>query len=469
MNKTINKFFFLPEDQHLFDYDQIFSVSSMWVELGMENVEATYDLYVRGMPKNRNFLLFGGLEEIIEGLINWHFTKAEVDFLLKNEIITPKMAKPLKNYRFSGDVWAMPEGTAFFPEEPLVRITGKIWEINLFTFFLMNAVTSNSIFLSKAIRSFLATKGKIKVVTCPVTRAHSNEASLKFGRAVYLLGAPSAIVPAFARKYNLPTTKVNTKAYHAFISSFSSELEAMKKAVSIFPNISFMVDTYNLKQGIKNAIIVAKEQKAKGQTTLSAVVIDSGKDVKHFVQQASYARKELDKAGFKNIKVNLSGNFTENKLAELVKMKAPVNGVVICTDLVTSSDDPKMEAVLKLAEFTHNGSTQHALKLSYGKVSLPGKKQVFRKLRSGKLAEDTIGLENERLGIPLLSHWVKNGKLIKPLPDLDEIKNYLQNQLEILPEKFKQVEKVYPHKVTISKKLQKLFKTAQTRHLQKAG
>lgn len=467
MKKNINKFFFLPKDQHLFDYDQIFSVSSMWVELGMENTEATYDLYVRGMPKNRNFLLFGGLEEIIEGILNWNFTKSEVDFLLKNEIITPKMAGLLKKYKFSGDIWAMPEGTVFFPEEPLVRITGKIWEVNLFTFFLINAVTSNSIFLSKAVRSFLATGDKIKVVTCPVTRAHSNEASLKFGRAVYLLGAPSAIVPAFARKYNLPTTKVNTKAYHAFISSFSSELEAMKKAVSVFPNISFMVDTYNLKQGIKNAISVAKEQQAKGRETLSAVVIDSGKNVKHFAQQARYARKELNKAGFKNIKVNLSGNFTENKLAELVKLKAPVNGVVICTDLVTSSDDPKMEVVLKLAEFKHNNEVQHALKLSYGKISLPGKKQVFRKLKLQKLSEDIIGLEEERLGIPMLSHWIKNGKLIKPLPNLDEIKKYLHNQLMMLPEKFRQVEKVYPHKVLISKKLQQLFKKAQTQHLQK--
>lgn len=441
----------------------------MWIELGMENVEATYDLYVRGMPKNRNFLLFGGLEEILQSLINWHFTKDEVNFLLKNEIITPKTANLLKNYKFSGDIWAMPEGTVFFPEEPLVRITGKIWEINLFTFFLMNAVTSNSIFLSKAVRSFLATQGKIKVVTCPVTRAHSNEASLKFGRAVYLLGAPSAIVPAFARKYNLPTTKVNTKAYHAFISSFSSEIEAMRKAVSIFPNISFMVDTYNLQQGIKNAITVANEQKTKGQTTLSAVVIDSGKDVKHFVDQAKYARKELDKAGLTEIKINLSGNFTENKLAELVKLKAPVNGVVICTDLVTSSDDPKMEAVLKLAEFKQNGSTQHALKLSYGKVSLPGKKQVFRKIKSGKLAEDIIGLETERLGAPLLSLWVKKGKLIKPLPSLDNIKIYLDKQLKLLPEKLKEVEKTYPHKIKISKKLNELFKKAQAGHLQKAN
>ncbi len=470
-NPAINKFFFLPEDQHLFDYDQIFSVSAMWVELGMENVEATYDLYVRGMPKNRNFLLFGGLEEIIEGILAWHFTKDEVDFLLKNEIITPKMAKLLRNYKFRGDIWAMPEGTVFFPEEPVVRITGKIWEINLFTFFLMNAITSNTIFLSKAVRSFLATEGKIKVVTCPVTRAHSNEASLKFGRAVYLLGAPSAIVPAFARKYNLPTTKVNTKAYHAFISSFSSEIEAMEKAVSIFPNISFMVDTYDVKQGIANVIKVAKKQQAKGsKDIISAVVIDSGKDVKHFADQAKYARKELDKAGFMQIKVNLSGNFTELRLAELVKLKAPVNGVVICTDLVTSSDDPKMEAVLKLAEFKHQGQVRHAMKLSYGKVSYPGKKQVFRNFDKNKyLKNDVIGLENESLGVPLLQLMVKQGKLSQPLPSLDEIKKYLSDQLKQLPSLLKRVDKQSTYKANISKKLNQLFLKAKKNYVKKSN
>jgi len=458
MNKNINKFFFLPEDQHLFDYDQIFSVSSMWVELGMENVEATYDLYVRGMPKNRNFLLFGGLEEIVEGLLNWHFTKSEVDFLLKNQIITPKMAKILRTYRFTGDILAMQEGTVFFPEEPVVRITGKIWEVNLFTFFLMNAITSNTIFLSKAVRSFLASEGKIKVVTCPVTRAHSNESSLKFGRAVYLLGAPSAIVPAFARKYNLPTTKVNTKAYHAFISSFSSEIEAMRKAVSVFPNISFMVDTYNVKQGVANAITIAKEQLAKGRETLSAVVIDSGKDVKHFADQAQYARKELNKAGLEHIKVNVSGNFTEERLTELVKLKAPVNGVVICTDLVTSSDDPKMEVVLKLAEFQHQNAIHYATKLSYGKVSYPGKKQVFRILnKAGKLNYDVIGLENEKYGQPLLSFLVKKGVLQKKLPSLEKIKKYLKSQLSLLPPSLKKINSTTVYKVKVSKKLKQLF------------
>lgn len=459
---TLNHFF-LPEDQHLFDYDQIFSVSSMWVELGMENVIATYDLSVRGMPKNRNFLLFGGLEEIITGILDWHYTKEEVDFLLNNKIITKKMADLMRTFKFGGDIWAMPEGTVFFPGEPVVRITGRIWEINLFTFFLMNALTSNTIFLSKAVRSFLAADGKLNVVTCPVTRAHSNESSLKFGRAVYILGAPSTIVPAFARKFNLPVSKVNTKAYHAFIKSFPSELEAMRAAASVFPGIGFMVDTYDFKQGVKNAIIVAKEMKEKGKA-ISAVVIDSGKDVNDFINQARYARKELDKSGLNDVKVNVSGNFDEWKLAQMVKAKAPVNGVVICTELVVSADDPKLEAVLKLVEYKKEEKTFYATKLAKGKISYPGRKQVFRKYKKGHMSQDIIGLEKEKLGEPLLVEMVAGGRLKYKLPTLDGIKEYTRKELGTLSANLRQVVKQSIYKVEISQELNKLFIEAKRWH-----
>lgn len=460
----VTKHFFLPEDQHLFDYDQIFSVSTMWVELGMENVEATYDLTVRGMPKNRNFLLFGGLEEIISGIMTWNFTDEEVDFLLKNNVITEKMAKVMRGYHFSGGIWAMPEGTVFYPGEPVVRITGKIWEINLFTFFLMNALTSNTIFLSKVVRSFLAAKGKINVVTCPVTRAHSNESSMKFGRAVYLLGAPSAIVPSFARKYNVPMSKVNTKAYHAFIKSFPSEIEAMRAAVSVFPTIGFMVDTYNFEKGVKNAIIVGKEVQEKGQS-ISAIVIDSGKDIKEFISRARYARKELDKAGLPSVKVNVSGNFDEIRIGKLVKANAPVNGVVACTDLVTVSDDPKLEAIFKLVEYNKDGETFYAAKLTKGKISYPGKKQVFRRFDQGKMLSDVIGLETENFGSSLLVQMVHHGRLEYKLPELDKIKEYVADQIKLLPDKFKEVERQYRYPVSTSPGLEKILEEARQHHL----
>jgi len=455
--------FFLPEDQRLFDYDQIFAVSSMWIELGMADTIATYDLYVRGLPKNRNFLMFGGLEEIILSILEWKFSRDEVRFLLKNKVISKRSARYFKKFKYTGEISAMPEGTIFFPDEPVVRLTAPIWQINLFTFFLINALTSNSIFFSKIVRSTLAAGDKLSVVTCPVTRSHGNESSLKFGRAAYLLGAPSAIVPAFARKFNLPMSKVNTKAYHAFIKSFPTEIEAMRAATSIFSPIGLMVDTYDLKQGIKNAITVANEIKDKGKK-ISALVLDSGRDVYDYANQARYARRQLDKAGLKDVRITATGNFDELKIAKLVRMKAPVNAIIACTDLVTSSDDPKMEAVLKLAEYVKEYKTYYSVKLTAGKESYPGKKQVFRIYKKGIMQKDIIGMEKEKLGTPLLVPMVNQGKLVKKLPYLDEIKDYTSKQLKTLPQNLKSVEKEAKYSVSISPKLMALFNELKQKH-----
>ena len=461
--KEYTRHFFLPEDQRLFDYDQIFSVSAMWIELGMENVEATYDLYVRHLPKKRNFMVFAGLDEIIQGILNWTYTDEEVQYLLKNGIITPKCAELLKDYKFKGDVWAMPEGSIFFPAEPVVRITGKIWEVNLMTFFLINALTSNTIFSSKIVRSYLAAEGKYKVITGPSLRAHGHESGLKFGRAAYMFGAPSNIVPAFARKFDMEMSGVNTKAYHAFITSFSSELEAMRKATSVFPKISFMVDTYGTKQGIRNFITVAKENQAAGKPLPTGVVIDSGDSVRDFANQAIYCRKELDKAGLKEVKITVTGNFEEERIAEYVKIGAPADIILVFTELVTPGDDPKLEAVLKLAQYEIDGKTDYAVKLAKGKISYPGIKQVFRSYKDGAITKDVIGLEGEDLGTPLLKQYLKGGDLLKPMPDMDQIREFTLKEIEKLPKPLRSVRKETKYPVTTSRSLEDILEKAKER------
>ncbi len=457
--------FFLPEDQRLFDYDQIFAVSSMWVELGMKDVVATYDLSVRGLSDHRNFLLFGGLEEIITSIQNWKFTKDEVNFLLKNKIIGSKMAKLLLNFKYTGDIWAMPEGTIFFSNEPVVRLTAPIWQINIFTFFLINALTSNTLFLSKIARSTLATQGKFTVVTCPVTRAHANEASLKFGRAAYMLGSPSGLVPAFARKFNIPFNPTNTKAYHAFIKSFPTEIEAMRAAAKTADNIGLMIDTYDSRQGIKNAITVGLEMK-KEKRNVGSLVIDSGKNVQDFIQQAKYTRRELDKAGLKKTNVVVTGNFEEKKILKMAKANTPISGVIACTELVTSADAPKLETVIKLAEFKKDNKATYSAKLTPGKESYPGKKQVFRIYnKKGKLSHDVIGLDGEKLGKPLLKKIMVKGKLVYKLPDLDSLKKYTLKQLELLPNNLRDIEKKTEYKVLLSKKLKKIISGIKKKHI----
>ncbi len=271
-------------------------------------------------------------------------------------------------------------------------------------------------------------------------------------------------MPSFARKFNLPMSKVNTKAYHAFIKSFPSEIEAMRSAASIFSHIGVMVDTYDFKQGVKNAITVANELKPQGKY-ISFVVIDSGKNINEYISRAKWARKMLDKAGFKNIGISAMGNFNEIKIAQAVKAKAPIDSVVPCTDLITSIDAPKLEAVLKLAEFFRDDKLYYSVKLTAGKESYPGKKQVFRIYDKGKIKKDIIGLEKEKLGKPLLQHYIIKGKPVRPLPDLDDMKSYTAKELKTLPPRLKLVEKDVKYPVAISPKLTGLFNELKKKNL----
>ena len=456
---------FLPGDLHLFDYHQIYAVSNIWIEEGMEDVIGTYDLIVRDMPKNRNFLLFGGLEELIEGIRTWRYTKDEVDFLLKNTVITKNMAEKMRRFRYSGDVWAMPEGTVFFPGEPMVRLTGPMWEINLLTMFLINTLTSNTAVFSRAVRSWLAADGKVQVLSCPITRGHANEAAFKMGRAVYMLGATMApLVPAFARKFRLPMSHVSTKAYHALITSFPTEIEAMRASARLYPNrIDFMADTYDFKQGVRNAIIVAEELREEGKT-ITGITIDSGKTVQDYIQQARWARRELDRAGFPKIRITAAGNFDEWRIAELVRAKAPVNGVIIGTEIVTISDDPKLEAVLKLAEIRRGREVVYKAKLAIGKESYPAQKQVYRRFARGTMMGDAIGLADEKLGTPLLKPMIRRGRVVYTLPHLDVIAQYTKRQIATLPKRLKDIHRQHRYPVRISSPLQKLFNAVKREH-----
>ena len=347
-------YLFTEDDLPLFEYNQIFSVSSIWLEKGLDKSIATFDLYVRDLPEHRNFLLFGGLEEILIGLSKWKYPKDQVSDLLGAKLITPKFSDYLKNFKFTGDVWAMPEGTAFFAGESAIRITASIIEANLITMFLINALTSNTIFMSKAIRCVLAAKPKNCNGIYGV-RAHSFESSMKSARNSYLAGTKAIASPSFYRKYHLPIPEGLTIAYHAFIKSFPTELEAMRAASEIFGGgIMLMVDTYDFKQGLKNAIIIAKELEARGKQ-LKGIVIDSG----DLAALAKYSRKVLDKAGCQYVKITLASNLDEYKITELQKKKAPADAFLVVTEGVTSSDDPKLEVVYKMAQLQLGRQIKH--------------------------------------------------------------------------------------------------------------
>jgi len=452
----------LPSEIPSLEYAQIFTASSIMFDTGKGKELATFDVTVREMPGKKNFLLLGGIEELINTVLNWKYDPFFIDYLLKEKLISENFAKHLKKFSFGGDVWAMPEGTVFFPGEPVVRITTSLCDANLFTAFLVNVICYPTLFLSKAVRVRLAANNK-PVYFASAMRAFSFENVLKIQRYSYLLGA-AVHVPYASYHFGIKGRKPAIGFYHALIKSFPSEEEAYRHFLPWTRGFSIstsMVDTYNIETGIKNWIKIEKEARLKGQS-LGAVSIDSG-DV---FETAKFFRKELDAVGLKDTIILAYSNLDEFKIAELEKRGAKIDGYCAFTETITVSDRPVLEVVYKLAErIDQKGKVSYAAKLTPGKTSLPGRKQVFRKYnKKGQIAEDIIGLETEKLGEPLLIEYIKDGKLIHQLPSLDAIKERLESELSKLPESLKEITKTVDYKVKINKKINKILVFLRKKH-----
>ncbi len=440
---------FSRDDLPVFDLDQIYMVSSLWYDSDIRKQIATYDLVVRDMPRNRNFMVFTGLEEIVNGILAWKYSDEQVELLLKNQLISEKFGKYLKRFKFTGDVYAMPEGTFFFPGEPVVRVTAPIIEGNLLTAFLITALSSNTVFSSKFIRSVIAAKDKSVIGVSPV-RAHGFESAFKAQRASYIVGSNNAPSPIVRSKLEIPWGDPATIAYHAYISSFPTELEAMERAAAFAKfDLSLMVDTFDFKKGIQNAIVVAQERKKRKLKT--KIVIDSG----DLAAWCRYTRKQLDKEGLQDVTITLASNLDENKIWKMLKKKVPADTFIVNTEAITSSDDPRLEAVYKLAQIEKGKEVVHKMKLSKGKKSLPGKKQVYRVYKGNFFQKDIIGLPGERVGTPLLKQFIKRGKSCKSLARPTAIRQYVKRQLLKMPHKYLRVNKQYTYPVLLSNKLKR--------------
>ena len=444
------------------EYAQIFTASSIMFDTGKGKELATFDVTVREMPGKKNFLILGGIEDMINIISNWGYDIKFINYLQEEKIISPSFAKHLKNFKFQGEIMAMPEGTIFFPGEPVIRVTTSLYDANLFTAFLVNVICYPTLFLSKAVRVRLAAGGKA-FYFAGAMRAFSFENILKIQRYSYLLGAPMH-VPYASYHFGIKGRKPEIGFYHALIKSFSSEEEAYRHFLPWTEGFSVstsMVDTYDVKTGIANWIKVEKEARQKGMS-LGAVSIDSG-DV---FEMAEFFRQKLDEADLNDTLILAYSNLDEFKIADLEKRGAKINGYCAFTEISSVSDRPVLEVVYKLAErIDKNGKVQYTAKLTPGKVSLPGKKQVFRKYNPNRtFKEDTIGLEEEKLGGPLLVLYIKNGKVVRKLPELDQIKEYIDQQLNRLPEKLKMIEETKAYPVSTSKKIQSILNQIKKEH-----
>jgi len=454
-----HKYLFSYKDLPLFEPTAVFSYCQVLYSNKMEKQIATFDVFVRDLPKNRNFLILGGIEEIISYIINYKYDKKYIKYLLKTGIIKNNFAKHLFKYKFSGSINAMPEGTIFFPGEPIIRITAPIIEANLMFLLLVNTIASNTIFMSKAVRSCLAANGK--PVLTNGGRAQSFESGMKYVRAAYLVGMEPALQLSPIIKYNISLpNKLVKSTFHAFIKAFNSEYEAMKAFALEFPDneATIIVDTYDFKKGIDNVIKLSNYLKKRNKKILS-IFIDSG----DLYKNSCYARKKLDRAGFKDIKILVASNLNEERIADLERKEAPIDSYMGITEIATSYDDPKLEVVYKMAQLQNGKKVRQTMKLAHGKKSYPGIKQVYRIIKYNKMVKDVVGLENEKIkGMKLLTPIIKDGKLIYKFPNIEKTRELIKEQLNLLPSKLKKIKisKIL-YKVKISKKLKKLAKNTQ--------
>ncbi len=408
---------------------------------------AVFELFVRRLPSSRNFLVAAGLEQALDFLENLCFTGEELDFLARRGQFSGDFIDYLARLRFTGDVHALPEGTPFFANEPLLRITAPLPEAQLVETRLINLLHFQTLIASKAARMVLAGPDKL-LVDFGLRRAHGAEAGLMAARASYLAGFSGTATVLAGHRFDIPL--YGTMA-HSFVQAHRSEREAFENFARARPKRAVMlVDTYDTEAAVAKVIELYPVLAADG-IRIAGVRLDSGDLGAH----AKAVRAMLDAAGLKEMIVFASGNLDEHRIRRLLADGAPIDGFGVGTALDTSSDAPTIDAVYKLQSYA--GVARR--KRSEGKATWPGIKQVWRRHdEHGRIAGDRVGLADEaHHGEPLLQPCMRAGRRLPTMPTLDEARAHCRAQLARLPEALRALEPApaaYP--VEISARLREL-------------
>jgi nicotinate phosphoribosyltransferase len=446
--------FLKPQNMSLFtDYYELTMCASYFDNKNFE--PATFDLFIRRLPENRSYFLFAGLDEALQYLQSIKFTEEHLAYL-KKQGFRPDFLDYLGGFKFTGEAWTVPEGTVAFPNEPLIRVTAPIIEAQLVETFLLNTINLQTMIATKASRVVQAAKGK-SVIEFGLRREPGIDAGMKVARSSYIAGCQGTSNVLAGMAYGIPV--FGTLA-HSFIMSYPKEIDAFRAFAKTFPNKStLLIDTYDDIAGAEKAVIVAKELEAKG-FRLGGVRLDSG----DLAQTSKKVRKILDDRGLGYVKIFASGDLDEFKITQLLNEGARIDAFGVGTKMGTSADRPYLDVIYKLCEtMTANGSFSPIMKLSKDKITLPGRKQVYRfKSKDGGFSRDVIALADEHMeGEALLVKVMENGKLSRELPSLEQIRVVASENLAKLPAEYKQLMNAPTYPVELSQKLQTLIETTK--------
>jgi nicotinate phosphoribosyltransferase len=439
---------------------------------------ANFDYFFRRIPDDGGYCVFAGLEDLVDYIRNLRFSEDDLAYLESQGLLHPKVLQYLEDFRFTGDIWSVPEGTVVFPHEPLLRVTAPLPEAQLIETTLLNILNFQTLIATKAARVCWAANGD-KVVDFGLRRAHGPNGGLMATRAAYIGGVDGTSNVLAGRLYGIPI--VGTHA-HSWVESFPSEIEAFRAYLRVYPQLSvLLVDTYDtLRSGVPNAIEVGRELRRQGYT-LKGIRLDSG-DLAYL---SKMARKMLDEAGFHDTIIIASSDLDEYIIESLKRQGARIDMWGVGTRLVTSYSTPALGGVYKLTALDEEGKKMvPKIKRSDNpeKIINPGVKKVVRMFDpEGQMRGDVLFLEDEVLpegqwfrayhpSFPLVSKRyppeftmkelmvpiIKGGELIYKFPPLEEIRQKTKRNLEQLDPAYKRFQNPHIYHVSLSPSLHRL-------------
>lgn len=420
------------------------TMAQSYLDHGLEE-PAVFEFFVRRLPPGRNFLIAAGLEQALEFLEHLCFTQDEIDWLDSTGRFKRRLLDYLETVRFAGDVEAMPEGTVFFQDEPILRVVAPLPLAQLAETRLINLLHFQTLIASKAARMVLAAPGSL-LVDFGLRRSHGSEAGLLAARASYLVGFDGSSTVLAEREFGIPS--YGTMA-HSYIQAFDDEGVSFENFLQSYPQGAMLpIDTYDTEAGAEKIVALLPHLKSSG-VHLRAVRIDSGDLDSH----ARKVRAILDRAGLEDVKIFASGNLDEYELERLMRAGAPIDGYGVGTRMDTSSDAPYLDCAYKLQEYA--GKPRR--KRSEGKATWPGRKQVYRQYGGkGLMRGDVLALmEDLHEGCALLQQVMSKGKRLIA-PPLEISRRHAHEEMASLPLTLRSLEQAPPYLVEVAPSLRAL-------------
>ena len=419
------------------------TMAAGYFESGKTADHATFELSIRRLPEHRSFVLAAGVEQAIDYLLDLRFTDEEIAYLrgLPNFArASGRFWEYLAGFRFTGDAWAVEEGTPLFPDEPVMRISAPLAEAQIPETYLLATISFQTLIATKAARVVSAAQGR-PIVEFGTRRAHTPQAGTLGARAAFIGGCVGTSNVESGYRFGIP---VYGTAAHSWTLAYDSEPEAFARLQEMLgEHAIYLVDTYDVEAGVRNAAGVGRP--------FWGIRLDSG----NFLADSRMARRILDEAGWTGARIMASGDLDEYSISELVAAGAPIDSFGVGTELATSRDAPALGSIYKLVEIESDGHVRATAKFSAEKPSLPGVKQVFR-----FADHDVLALASESLtgGVPLLAPVIQAGKRIAQQPDLHRLRETSRQKLAAIPESCRRLRDPQKYPVRQSQRLQALTK-----------